>query len=122
MFLPTFMLEIAGLRPRELSLILFYGKFWDAITDPVIGYIVSKTNTKWGKLRPWYLITKTTTFFLIADLLVHFVLRIIFFAPFAVISYMMIWYVPDLGDQFISKVYWYLGFYCLFQTFLSVIL
>lgn len=97
LFLPTFMLEIAGLRPRELSLILFYGKFWDAITDPAIGYIVSKTNTKWGKLRPW----------------------IIFFAPFAVISYMMIWYVPDLGNQFISKVSWYLGFYCLFQTFLS---
>ena len=45
---------IFKLRPKDLSIILFYGKLWDAITDPLIGFVVSKTNTKFGKLRPWY--------------------------------------------------------------------
>lgn len=95
LFIPTFLLEIAGLRPKDLSIILFYGKLWDAFTDPLIGYIVSKFNSKWGKLRPW----------------------IIFSAPFAVFCYIMIWYVPDLSKH--DKLYYYLFFYCGFQTFLS---
>ena len=53
-FLPAFMLEIARLSPSELAVILFSGKVWDAITDPIVGYIVSKTSTRFGKLRPWY--------------------------------------------------------------------
>lgn len=95
LFIPTFLLEIAGLRPKDLSIILLYGKIWDAFTDPLIGYVVSKTNTKFGKLRPW----------------------ILFSAPLAVLTYMMIWYVPDINKS--DKLYWYLSFYCLFQTFLS---
>lgn len=95
LFIPTFLLEIAGLRPRDLSIILFYGKVWDALTDPLIGYVVSKTESRFGKLRPW----------------------IIFAAPFAVLSYMMVWYVPDIEKDLM--LYWYLAFYCLFQTFLS---
>ena len=31
---------------------------------------------------------------------------------------MMIWYVPDISDE--MKTVWYLMFYCLFRTFLSV--
>jgi Na+/melibiose symporter-like transporter len=67
-----------------------------AVTDPLIGYFVSKTNTRWGKLRPW----------------------ILFSTPFALASYMMIWYVPNISEAW--KTVWYLLFYCLFQTFLSV--
>lgn len=44
--------------------------------------------------------------------------RILFSAPLAVFCYMMIWYVPDISREL--KTFWYLGFYCLFQTFLSV--
>lgn len=29
------------------------GKGWDAVTDPLIGFFVNKTNTRFGKLRPW---------------------------------------------------------------------
>lgn len=93
LFVPTFLLEIAGLRPKYLSIILFMGKFWDAVTDPLVGCIVFKTNTRFGKMRPW----------------------ILFSAPFAVFCYMMFWYVPDIDRE--HKLYWYLIFYCLFQTF-----
>lgn len=43
--------------------------------------------------------------------------RIIFSTPFAVISYFLIWFVPDISR---GQVMWYLVFYCLFQTLVTV--
>lgn len=43
--------------------------------------------------------------------------RIIFSTPFAVISYFLIWFVPDISR---GQVLWYLVFYCLFQTLVTV--
>ncbi len=42
------------LRPAQTSIVLFTAKGWDALSDPIIGYLASKTNTRFGKLRPWY--------------------------------------------------------------------
>lgn len=37
------------------SIILFLGRAWDGITDPLIGYAVSKSGrTRIGKLIPWW--------------------------------------------------------------------
>lgn len=95
LFIAPFLLEVAKIRPYQISIVLFAARGWDAVTDPLIGYFVSKTNTRWGKLRPW----------------------ILFSTPFALASYMMIWYVPNISEGW--KTVWYLLFYCLFQTFLS---
>lgn len=43
--------------------------------------------------------------------------RIIFSTPFAVISYFLIWFVPDISR---GQVMWYLVFYCMFQTLVTV--
>lgn len=43
--------------------------------------------------------------------------RIIFSTPFAVISYFLIWFVPDISR---GQVMWYLIFYCIFQTLVTV--
>ena len=29
--------------------------FWDAITDPFMGYVAERTRTKWGVYRPYLL-------------------------------------------------------------------
>ncbi|XP_067867478.1 sodium-dependent lysophosphatidylcholine symporter 1-B isoform X2 [Heterodontus francisci] len=42
--------------------------------------------------------------------------RIICSTPFAVTSYVLLWYVPDGNISDIGKILWYLVFYCLFQT------
>lgn len=42
------------IRPSQVSIVLFSGRGWDAITDPLIGFLVNRTNTRFGKLRPWY--------------------------------------------------------------------
>ena len=26
---------------------------WDAITDPLVGFLTTRTNTRWGSLKPW---------------------------------------------------------------------
>ena len=31
-------------------------RIWDGVTDPFIGYLVDKTNTKFGKNRPFMVI------------------------------------------------------------------
>lgn len=43
--------------------------------------------------------------------------RIIFSTPFAIISYILIWFVPDIST---GQVMWYLVFYCAFQTLVTV--
>ncbi|MBQ9227975.1 MAG: MFS transporter [Eubacterium sp.] len=36
-----------------VSGIIFIARIWDAINDPMMGTIVDKTHTKWGKCRPY---------------------------------------------------------------------
>ncbi|XP_033878169.1 sodium-dependent lysophosphatidylcholine symporter 1-B-like isoform X1 [Acipenser ruthenus] len=91
-FLQIYLLDVAQLDPFYASIILFVGRAWDAVTDPTVGFLVSRSCwTRFGRMMPWILLS----------------------TPFAVASYFLIWYVPSF-DQ--GKVIWYLVFYCLFQT------
>lgn len=38
-----------------ISVIVAVARVWDAINDPMMGTIVDKTHTKWGKCRPYLL-------------------------------------------------------------------
>jgi len=50
-----FFLEVFGLGPTVLFWLLLGGRFFDAITDPLMGIIADRTKTRWGKFRPWIL-------------------------------------------------------------------
>lgn len=40
--------------PSHVSVIVFGGKLWYAMTDPVCGYLVNRTkSSSWGKYKPW---------------------------------------------------------------------
>lgn len=52
-FLPLFLLEAISLPPSYLSTILFSSRIVDAITDPIMGYLMLKTRTRFGQKRPW---------------------------------------------------------------------
>ena len=39
-----------------VAVILFAARIWDAINDPMMGTIVDRTHTKWGKCRPYLII------------------------------------------------------------------
>ena len=34
---------------------ILIGKFWDAFTDPMMGFISDRTRSRWGRRRPYFL-------------------------------------------------------------------
>uniref|UniRef100_A0A8C2WKW0 MFSD2 lysolipid transporter A, lysophospholipid b n=1 Tax=Cyclopterus lumpus TaxID=8103 RepID=A0A8C2WKW0_CYCLU len=91
-FLQIYLLDVAQLDPFYASIILFVGRAWDAVTDPTVGFLVSRSPwTRFGRMLPWVVLS----------------------TPLAVLSYFLIWFVPPFEE---GKVIWYLFFYCIFQT------
>lgn len=45
--------DIMGVSAVAMGIILFAARIFDAFNDPIMGVIVAKTKTRWGKFRPW---------------------------------------------------------------------
>ncbi|XP_018420010.1 PREDICTED: sodium-dependent lysophosphatidylcholine symporter 1 [Nanorana parkeri] len=94
-FLQMYLLDVVQMPAINASIILFTGRVWDAITDPLVGFFVSKSSwTPLGRLLPWIILS----------------------TPFGVICYFLIWFVPEFIN---GQTVWYLTFYCLFQTLVT---
>ncbi|KAM9219105.1 sodium-dependent lysophosphatidylcholine symporter 1-like isoform 2-T2 [Leptosomus discolor] len=94
-FLQIFLLDVVQLKPFHASLIIFLGRAWDAVTDPAIGFLVSKSpRRKYGKLVPW----------------------IAYSMPFGVLCYCMMWSTLSDATPASLKFLWYLFTYSFFQT------
>jgi GPH family glycoside/pentoside/hexuronide:cation symporter/probable glucitol transport protein GutA len=52
-----YMTDYLGISPAIAGMIISLTRIFDAINDPIMGQIVDKTNTKWGKCRPYMLFT-----------------------------------------------------------------
>ena len=52
--------DILGVSAVAMGVILLAARIFDAFNDPIMGVIVAKTNTKWGKFRPWLMIGTLT--------------------------------------------------------------
>ena len=48
--------DIMGVSAVAMGVILLAARIFDAFNDPIMGIIVAKTKTRWGKFRPWLLI------------------------------------------------------------------
>uniref|UniRef100_H3CV19 MFSD2 lysolipid transporter A, lysophospholipid b n=1 Tax=Tetraodon nigroviridis TaxID=99883 RepID=H3CV19_TETNG len=91
-FLQIYLLDVAQMDAFYASIILFVGRAWDGITDPTVGFLVSRSPwTRFGRMLPWIALS----------------------TPLAVLCYFLIFYVPPFKD---GNVVWYLFFYCAFQT------
>ena len=63
-FLLTFVLITKNLTPAQLTAItgiMVAARVFDAVNDPIMGNIIEKTRTKWGKFKPWLLIGGITS-------------------------------------------------------------
>lgn len=72
-----FYTDTVGLSAGLVGLMFLVVRFADAFFDPVIGALADRTNTRWGKFRPWILATA---------------------APFGVIFW-LVYVTPPLGPH-----------------------
>ncbi|TDU39810.1 GPH family glycoside/pentoside/hexuronide:cation symporter [Gelidibacter sediminis] len=77
LLLGFFYTEIYGLSTTTVATIFLVVRIVDAVTDPIMGAIVDRTNTKWGKYRPYLIILAV---------------------PYAIAS-VLVFTVPDLGPE-----------------------
>lgn len=55
-YLSLFFTKVFGLPAGAVSFMMLLSGLWDAVNDPLIGSVVDKTRTGYGKLRPWLII------------------------------------------------------------------
>jgi oligogalacturonide transporter len=93
-FAMFYLVNVVGMSPVLAGLIPGLGKIWDAISDPIMGYITDNTRSRFGRRR---------IFFLIAIL------------PVAV-SFFLIW----LPVRFDTQVYTFLYYFFAYLFFYTV--
>ena len=92
-FLAFFYTDVYRIPAGTASAIIFWGGvFGGVILNPIIGLLADRTNTRWGKFRPWVLWTAV---------------------PFGVFS-LLAFSTPDLGEQ--GKIYYAAITYTLLVT------
>lgn len=96
-YLPIFYSDVFGLRPAHAATLLLVTKLYDAISDPVMGLVADRTDTKWGKYRPYLLWMAI---------------------PFAVIG-ILSFYVPG-GSYELKHVYAYLMYILMMTAYTAV--
>ncbi len=56
LFLLYFYTDVFGLPAATVGTLFLITRIWDAFNDPIMGTIADRTNTRWGKFRPYILI------------------------------------------------------------------
>ncbi len=54
-YLPFFYSNVFGLSLIDAGVLVLVTRIWDAVSDPMMGIIADRTNTRWGKYRPYLL-------------------------------------------------------------------
>jgi len=57
LFQLSFYTDTMGIAAAAAGTLLLVGRLWDAFFDPMMGVMADRTNTRWGKFRPWILWT-----------------------------------------------------------------
>ncbi|MDR2355820.1 MAG: glycoside-pentoside-hexuronide (GPH):cation symporter [Clostridiales Family XIII bacterium] len=76
-FLTFFWTDVVFIAPGVVSAFLLITKLWDAVNDPIIGYLSDRTQTRFGRYRPWTLS----------------------FIPIAVLGFLTFTVIPGLSPQ-----------------------
>ena len=52
--------DLLGVNSVAMGFILLIARVFDAFNDPIMGVVVAKTHTRWGRFRPWLMIGTIT--------------------------------------------------------------
>jgi GPH family glycoside/pentoside/hexuronide:cation symporter len=47
--------DVWGIAPGTVGTIFLVARFWDAVNDPAMGILADRTQTRWGRYRPYLL-------------------------------------------------------------------
>ncbi|CAH1267144.1 MFSD2A [Branchiostoma lanceolatum] len=82
-----FLVKVAQLPPLFGTSVVFGGRTIDAACNFIIGPLIDRTDTQWGKIKPWILGS----------------------GLLLIPIYVLVWYVPDVGLE--GKLVWYILLY-----------
>ncbi len=54
-YLPIFYSDVFQLSLAQTATLMFVTRLWDTVSDPMMGAIADRTETRWGKYRPYLL-------------------------------------------------------------------
>ena len=54
-YLSLFLTKVFGIPQQAVATMILVTGLWDAVNDPLMGSIIDKTRTRYGKLRPYLL-------------------------------------------------------------------
>ena len=94
-----YLTDVVGINPALAGIAILVGKFWDAVTDPMVGYLSDRTTSRWGRRRPYFLFG-------------------------AVPLLLAAWYffsAPDFSDNQTAGFLWATVFLCLLNTAYTVV-
>ena len=59
-YISIYFLDVMGISAAAIAVLLMAARVFDAFNDPIMGVLVAKTKTRWGKFRPWLLVGTVT--------------------------------------------------------------
>src|SRR4051794_5506452 len=57
LFQANFYTDVMGVAAGAAGLIILFARLWDAFFDPLMGVLADRTQSRWGRFRPWILFT-----------------------------------------------------------------
>jgi len=97
-WLLNYFTDTVGISAGLTGIIIMVGKIWDAVTDPVAGYLSDKTRSRWGRRRPWLLFGSVPLFLGMVAMFTN----------------------PGVSSQ-LWRFAWGLGVFCLLSTVYTVV-
>jgi GPH family glycoside/pentoside/hexuronide:cation symporter len=97
-WLLNYLTDTVGLAAGLAGTVIMIGKIWDAVTDPMVGWLSDRTRSRWGRRRPYIL-----------------------FGSFPLCVMMIVMFTnPGLGSQ--ARLFvWGLVSFCLLGTALTLV-
>ena len=89
---PLFFTNVFGLTFSDAAALMLIARMFDVVTDPLMGSIADRTQSRWGTYRPWLIFGSI---------------------PFGLIFALLL-FTPDLGPT--GKRIWAYGFYLLMMA------
>lgn len=94
---PLFFTNVFGLTFADAATLMLVARMFDVVTDPLMGSLADRTQSRWGTYRPWLIYGAI---------------------PFGVVFALLL-YTPDLGP--VGKRIWAYSFYLLMMALYTAV-